>query len=127
MAVDDSQGARVFWNGIELGTYVSISPSWSVASPYECTNASSLIVGAGAGARVLKQYNASAIEPGEAVVEFIGSVSLTIDEMGAPGILAISWPGFSYVANAFLGRLNGVAARGELVHFSLTFQFTGFI
>ena len=125
MPVQDSQGALVYWNGLELGTYVSISPSWSVASPYECTHASSLVVGEGESARVLKQYNASAIEPGGAVVEFIGNVSLTIDDIGAPGILAISWPGFSYTARGFVQNLDGVAARGELVQFSLRFQFNG--
>jgi len=127
MPVQDSQGALVYWNGLELGTYVSISPSWSAASPYECTNASSLIVGEGSGARVLKQYNASAIEPGAAVVEFIGNVSLTIDDIGAAGILAISWPGFSYTARGFIQNLGAVAARGELVQCSLTIQFSGVI
>jgi hypothetical protein len=124
--LEDSQGARVYWNGVEIGTYISMSPSWQTGTSYDCTNRYSMVVGQGESARVVKQYNASSIEPGAVVVEFLGNVNLRVDDLGDVGTLSIGWTGFSYEGAGYISSFSSTAARGELIQCSITFQFNGF-
>jgi len=124
--IEDSQGASVTFNGAALGTYVSMSPSWAVGSVHETTNINSPIVGRGTDSRVLKQYNVSTVEPGSVVVKFLGNPTLTYDQIGKTGQLNISWTNGSYSAKGFATALDGDISRGELVQWSMTFQFSGY-
>jgi len=124
--LEDSQGATLRFNGVTLGTYISMSPSWAVGSVHETTSKDSPIIGRGTDSRVLKQYNVSTMEPGSVVVNFLGNPTLSFDRMGVTGQLSISWDGGSYSGNGFATALDGDITRGELIKWSMTFQFSGY-
>ena len=124
--VQNAQGATLTFNGVTLGTYISMSPSWAVGNVHETTSVDSQILGRGADARVLKQYNVSAMEPGSVVVKFLGNPELKLDQIGVTGRLAIVWPGGSYSGNGFATARDGDLAAGELIQWAMTFQFSGY-
>jgi hypothetical protein len=124
--VQNSQGATLTFNGVTLGTYVSMSPSWAVGSVHEVTSLDSPVIGKATDSRVLKQYSASTMEPGSVVVKFIGNPTLSFDQIGVTGRLAISWSGGSYSGNGFATSLDGDISSGELIQWSMSFQFNGY-
>ena len=124
--IEDSQTATLLFDGEELGVYVGMSPKWSVGSVHETTNKDSPILGIGTDARVLKQYNCTTMEPGMVEMRFIGNPNLTLQNIGKTGMLAISWPGGSYSGKGFAIDLQGDMASGELIRWSMTFQFSGY-
>jgi len=124
--IQDSQGAKLLFNNEELGTYVSMSPSWQTGNVHETTSANSIVLGRDADARVLRQYNVSALEPGQVQVRFIGNPSLTLNQIGLTGTLSISWAGGSYSGKGFAIELAGDIKAGELIQWTMTFQFSGY-
>lgn len=124
--IEDAQGATLLFNGVALGTYVSMSPAWAVGAVHDTTSSDSPILGRGTDSRVLKQYNVSTMEPGSVVVKFIGNPTLSLDQIGVTGQLAIYWPGGRYAGNGFATALDGDISRGELIQWSMTFQFSGY-
>jgi len=124
--IEDSQTATLLFDGEELGVYVGMSPKWSVGSVHETTNKDSPILGSGTDARVLKQYNCTTMEPGMVEVRFIGNPNLTLQNIGKTGMLSISWTGGSYSGKGFAIDLQGDMASGELIRWSMTFQFSGY-
>jgi hypothetical protein len=126
ITVQDSQGATLTFNGVTLGYYVSISPSWSVSSSHETTSKDSPILGRGTDARILRQYNVSSVEPGQIAVNFIGNSDLDWNSIGVTGYLKVSWPGGSISGDGFMTDIQGDISAGELVRWSLTFKFSGY-
>jgi hypothetical protein len=124
--IADSQGASLLFNGVELGTYVSMNPSWQTGNVHETTNANSPVLGSGADSRVLRQYNVSAMEPGQVQVRFLGNPTLSLSQIGVTGTLAIVWSGGSYSGAGFAIDLNGDIKAGELIQWVMTFQFSGY-
>jgi hypothetical protein len=124
--IEDSQGATLLFNGVELGTYVSMSPSWQTGNVHEVTSKDSQVLGTGTDARVLRQYNVSAMEPGQVQVRFLGNPTLRLDQIGVTGTLAIIWAGGAYSGNGFAIDLAGDIKAGELIQWSMTFQFSGY-
>jgi hypothetical protein len=124
--IGDSQGATLLFNGSELGTYLGMSPRWSVGSVHETTSKDSPILGSGTGARVLKQYNVSTMEPGTVEVRFLGNPTLNLNQIGNTGTLSIVWPGGQYAGKGFATELSGEIAVGELIRWSMTFTFSGY-
>jgi hypothetical protein len=124
--IQDSQGATLLFNGVELGTYVSMLPSWQTGNVHETTSAISPVLGRGTDARVLRQYNVSAMEPGQVQVRFLGNPTLSLNQIGVTGTLAIVWPGGYYSGAGFAIDLNGDIKAGELIQWTMTFQFSGY-
>jgi hypothetical protein len=124
--IGDSQGATLTFDGVELGTYISMSPSFSAGTVHETTNVTSPIYGSGANSRVQKQYNCTSVEPGQVVVKFLGNVDISFGEMGREGWLEITWPGGNYAGYGFATQLDGDVTAGEIIKWSMLFRFSGY-
>jgi hypothetical protein len=124
--IEDCQGATLLFDGVELGTYISMSSSWSASGVHETTSKDSSVLGTGTNARVIRQYNCSSIEPGQVTVKFLGNASFKFLDTGIEGMLSISWPGGDYSGYGFVTQIDVDIVRGELVQLAMQFQFSGF-
>jgi hypothetical protein len=125
--VTDSQGANITFRGTYLGVLQGFSPSVTAGNVHEVTSFRSQVVGSGQSARVVKQYNCTSIEPGTITARFIGSPSLAKTDIGGPGTLVATWAdGKTFSGQAFCSSLDAELAKGELIQWAATFQFTGF-
>jgi len=124
--IEYSQGATLTFDGVELGTYISMNPSWSASGVHETTSSDSPILGVGTKTRVLRQYNCSAVEPGQVVVKFLGNPALSFGNMGKEGLLAITWTGGSYSGYGFATALDGEIVSGEVIKWFMEFRFSGY-
>jgi hypothetical protein len=125
--IPSSQGAVLSFRGQVLGVLQNVNLSLAVGNKHEVTSIRSSVTGAGQNARVLKQYNVTSIEPGTFTARFLGLPDLTVQDMGAPGVLVFSYgSGGNVVAQAFLEALDSEFAKGELVQWAAVFQLSGF-
>jgi hypothetical protein len=124
--IQGSQGATLSFNGQQLGTYIGMSPRWSVGSVHETTNKNSPVLGSGADSRVLKQFAVSTMEPGTVEVRFLGNPTLNINQIGNAGTLSIVWEGGQYSGKGFATELSGEITAGDLIRWSMTFHFSGY-
>lgn len=124
--VPDSQGATLYFNGIQLGVLQGTSPAFAAGGVQEVTSMRSPVLGSGQSARVLKQYNCTSIEPGTMQCKFLGSADLARNDVGGPGTLVFSWPDGQISGQAFCSDLQAEFTVGQLRQWTATFQFTGF-
>lgn len=124
--IPDGHGATLYFRGVALGPVQSVTPNFTAGNVQDFTSHRSSVIGAGQNARVLRQYNCTSIEPGTMQCKFLGSASLSRNDVGGPGTLSFSWPGAELSGQAFCSDLQADFAVGQLVQWSATFQFTGF-
>jgi hypothetical protein len=124
--VPDSQGATLYFNGLELGVLQDVSPAFAAGSVHEVTSLRSPVIGEGQNARVIKQYNCTSIEPGTMQCRFLGTAGLQRNDVGGSGTLVLSWPGGQISGEAFCSDLQPTLTVGQLQQWTATFTFTGF-
>jgi hypothetical protein len=125
--IPSSQGAVLSFRGQVLGVLQGSSQSFAVGNKHDATNMRSPVIGSGQNARVLKQYNATSIEPGTFTARFLGSPDLARNDIGGPGMLTFTWgSGNALSGEAFLETLDAEFAKGELIVWAAVFQFSGF-
>jgi hypothetical protein len=125
--IPSSQGAVLSFRGQVLGVLQNANPSYSVGNKHDVTSLRSQVVGFGQNARVLKQYDVTSIEPGTITARFLGSPSLSKDDLGGPGVLSFTYgSGASINGKAFLETLDAEFSKGELIVWAAVFQFSGF-
>ena len=125
--IPSSQGAVLSFRGQVLGVLQGVGLSVAVGNKHEVTSMRSPVMGVGQNARVLKQYNATSVEPGAITARFLGIPDLSVTDIGGPGVLVFSY-GYSstVVGQAFLESLDSEFAKGELVQWAAVFQLSGF-
>ena len=125
--IPSSQGAVLSFRGQVLGVLQNVNLSLAVGNKHEVTSMRSQVAGSGQNARVLKQYNVTSIEPGSFTARFLGFPDLTVQDIGAPGVLVFSYGAArTVVGQAFLESLDSEFAKGELVQWAAVFQLSGF-
>ena len=125
--IPSSQGAVLSFRGQVLGVLQGVGLSVAVGNKHEVTSLRSTVIGDGQNARVLKQYNVTSIEPGAFTAKFLGLPSLTVQDIGAPGVLVFSYgSGGVVTVQAFLESIDSEFAKGELVQWAAVFQLSGF-
>lgn len=124
--IPDSQGATLYFKGVELGVLQGASPAFAAGSVHEVTSLRSPVIGSGQNARVIKQYNCTSIEPGTMQCRFLGTSDLARNDVGGPGTLVFSWPNGQISGAAFCSDLQADFSVGQLQQWTATFQFTGF-
>lgn len=126
MTVINSQGATVAFNGTQLGVLQGATPAFNVGNVHDVTSLRSSVIGEGASARVISQYNCTSIDPGTLQVRFIGHPGLARNDLGGPGLLVLSWYSGTISGMAICLDVQADFAVGALIQWSATFQFTGF-
>lgn len=123
--MSSSQGSTVAVNGRVIGKLLNIAPAIKAGPAFNITNLGSPVIGRGGDARIVQQLNCASVEPGSMTCQLLGLPGITINA-GAAVTLSFSVAGYSLSGEAFLDSFQPVAAVGDFVRCSMTFQFTGF-
>lgn len=120
-----SQGSAVFFGVDQLGDLLSweVTPAQAVTA--DATSQDSTILGAGSSARVVRQVDCVAVDPGTASVTFLGSNGLFTNLVGSSASLTVASEAGVVSLNAILVSFTITAAVGELIKGTANFQFTG--
>lgn len=120
-----SQGSTVSFNGIPIGSLLSWEVTPAQATTTDATSQDSTILGAGPQARVVKQVDCTAIDPGTASITFLGGSDFVQNDTGMTGVLAITSDAGTISIEAILVSFTITASVGELIKGTAGFQFTG--
>ena len=120
-----SQGSAVFFGGDQLGELLSweVTPAQAVTA--DATSQDSTILGAGSSARVVRQVDCVAVDPGTASVTFLGSNGFFTNMVGASAALMVASEAGFFSLDAILVSFTISASVGELIKGTANFQFTG--
>ena len=126
MPVPVSQGSTVSFGGVPIGLLTSIRVSPAQAVIEDATNVTSPVWGAGGSARVVRQYQCVAVDPGTVEVGIYGAPQFVLLDIGATGSLAVDVEGGGITAEAVLESFDVTATVGETLVGSARFRFTGY-
>lgn len=126
MSTPSSQGSAVSWNGSPIGRLTSFRVSPGSAVYEEVTNVNSPVVGFGGNARIAKQYDCTAIEPGEVEIGMFGVPPFVLAERGQRGTVGVAFAGGSLFAEAFLDNFEVAGQVGEFLVGTARFRLSGF-
>jgi hypothetical protein len=120
-----AQGSTVSFNGSPIGQLLSWDVTPASASVTDSTSQDSTILGTGDDARVVKQVDCVAIDPGTASITFLGTAGFVVNDTGMSGSLAVSSDAGDVTLDAILISFQITGAVGELIKGTANFQFTG--
>lgn len=119
-----SQGSTVQFNGVAIGSLLSWEVTPASASTTDATSADSTILGVGAQARVVKQVDCTAIDPGTASITLLGGEFVAAD-IGMTATLEIDCELGVVSVEAIFADWTWSASVGELIKGSARFILTG--
>lgn len=120
-----SQGTSVSFDGQPIGYLRSFDEGAEIGQLDEVTGDDARIVGSGADARVVRQYDCTEIDPPKLSFTFFGASPFTEDDVGSKGELVFSAPGDTISGEAILMRWNYSGSAGQYAEGSCEFQLTG--
>lgn len=120
-----SQGSTVFFNNFPVGELLSWDVTPATASVTDATSQDSTILGSGADARVVKQVDCVALDPGTATITFLGSGGFVVNDTGMSGPFMVVSDAGIVVLDAILVSFQVTGSVGELIKGTANFQFTG--
>jgi len=120
-----SQGTTVTFNGTAIGYLTGFDAESKAGSLYETTNVTSPVVGSGANARVVKQYDATAVEPPTLSITFWGPPSFAATDAGFKANLVFDAPGETISGEAILVSFSHSGRANQWSTGAATFQLTG--
>jgi hypothetical protein len=120
-----SQGTSVLFNGIPIGFLTGFDTESKAGETHEVTHVDSPVFGAGANARVLKQYDVTSIEPPTLTFTFWGPPSFEATDAGLKAQIVFDSPGNVISGEAILMAFNHSGRSGQWSTGTATFQLTG--
>lgn len=120
-----SHGAIVAFDGTEIGWLTDFDWEAAVAQLEEVTNVTSVVVGTGANARVVKEYDCTEIEPATLSFAFWGPPGVAATYVGRRASLEFSAPGATISGEAILKRIRHSGRAREWSRGYAEFQLTG--
>lgn len=118
-----AQGASVSFNGVPLG-YLTGFDWESSAQLTESTNVTSTVVGSGDTARVVKSYDATAVEPVKLSITFRGPPSFSAADTGLKATLVFTAPGVTFTGSALLVSFSHAGRVNQWTDGAAVFQMT---
>ena len=115
----------VSFDGVPIGFLTGYDIDCQAGEFHEVTNVLSQVVGTGQGARVIREYDATSVEPPTLSLEFYGPPSFSATDAGLRGLIVFDSPGFSLSGEAILRSFNHSGRSGQWTRGTATFQFTG--
>jgi hypothetical protein len=125
MPPPSSHPCFVSFAGVTLGRLTGFDNEFAGGSLQDATSGDSRVVGYGANARVVKQWDCTSIESGTLSLTFWGPPGFSPDDRGTRGVLTFSAPESTYSAEAILVRFSHSGRAGQYASGSAEFQFTG--
>lgn len=122
-----SNGLTVTFAGVEIGWLSGHDWEAKISELVDKTSAASRVVGSGANARVVKEYDATSIEPVLFSFTFWGPPSYSADDAGLKGELVFDAPGLAepIAGEAILMDFRHSGRSGQWATGSANFQLTG--
>lgn len=120
-----SQGVTVSWGGFFIGNLTSFKATAGTAVFEEVTNVTSAVIGSGGDARVVKQYDCTAIDPGGVDIGLFGTPSAVLTQVGEQKTVSVTWADGSLSCDAFLETFDVTGNVGEFLAGTARFRFSG--
>lgn len=120
-----SQGTTVSFDGEPIGRLISFDSGAEIGQLDDVTGDDASLVGSGADARIVRQYDCTEIEPPKLSFKFWGASPFTKDDIGRQGTLSFDAPGDSISGTAILLRWKYAGAAGVYAQGSCEFQLIG--
>lgn len=120
-----SHGTTVTFNGVNIGYLTGFDVEAKAGQLAETTNVTSTVVGTGANARVVKQYDCTSIEPPTVSITFWGPPSFDAEDAGFKAALVFDAPGMAVSGEAVLMTWNHSGRSNQWSTGSASFQITG--
>lgn len=120
-----AQGTSVSFDSVPIGFLTGFEVSAAAGSLTETTSVASYVVGIGANARVLREYDATGIEPPTISIQFWGPPSFSTTDAGLKAQISFDSPGDSLSGEAILVSWSHSGKAGEWSTGSATFRLTG--
>lgn len=119
------QGTTVSFGGVPIGYLKSFDSSVDAGSLEETTSVFSQVVGTGANARVVKEYDCLMIEPPKLSISFWGPPSFSPGDAGKKAQLEFQGASATISGEAILTGFTHAGRAGEYSEGTATFQLTG--
>lgn len=123
--ITSPHGTTVSFDGVPIGYLTGYDIECQAGDVQEVTNVLSQVVGTGMKARVVKQYDATSVEPPTLSLEFLGPPSFLATDAGLKGEIVFDSPGFTLSGEAILRKFNHSGRAGQWTRGTAVFMFTG--
>jgi hypothetical protein len=120
-----SHGTFVSFDGVDIGYLDGFDWDAKAGQLVERTHVGSRVVGVGANARVVKQYDCKSVEPATLSFTFFGPPSFSPDDAGAKAVIEFETPGGTISGPAILMSFSHSGRSGQWAKGTATFQLTG--
>lgn len=120
-----SHGASVTFDGTEIGWLTDFDWEAAVAQLVERTNVTSTVVGTGANARVVKEYDCTEIEPASLSFAYWGAPSVATTYVGRKATLTFTAPGVTISGEAILKNISHRGSAKQWSRGTASFVLTG--
>jgi hypothetical protein len=120
-----SHGTTVSFNGVPIGYLTGFDWEAAAGEVHETTHVGSSVFGTGANARVVKEYDATSIEPPVLNIVFWGPPSFAATDAGLKAQIVFDAPGAYLSGEAILTRFNHAGRSGQWSTGTASFQMTG--
>jgi hypothetical protein len=120
-----SHGVAVSFGGVLIGWIDDFDWEAVAAQIVNRTNVTSRVVGTGANARVVQEYDCTAIDPPTFDVAFWGPPSYSADDAGMKATLEFTAPGATYTGEAILRSFGFSGKAKTYSRGRASFQMTG--
>lgn len=120
-----SQGTVVSFGGVNIGFLTGFDVQAKAGQLYDKTNVSSPIVGSGASARVLREYDCTSVDSITIQITFWGPPTYAVTDAGLKATIVFDAPGDEISGQAILTEWNHQGRAGQWTTGSASFQLTG--
>ena len=125
MAVPDSQGTTLVFDGVTVTRITNVSTGGGGVAMVDTTPSNATTVGTGLSKRVVLQEHPGNVSLGTVEVNVLGPQGLTINDEGRLGRLVLVWAGGGVNGWATLTSCKMTGGVNDVVRGSLTFKLTG--
>lgn len=123
--IESAQGTEVTFDGVTIGYLTGWDISVDASTPVETTSIVSTVVGTGASARVVKNYDVTSIESPTFAFTFRGPPSFSYSDVGKKATLTFSGGGSVWSGEAILKKFSQSAKTNQYTEGSAEFLPTG--
>lgn len=123
--IESSQGTVVTFGGVRIGYLQGCDIEANAAGLADITSAISPVVGTGGNARVVRQYDCTAIEPPVVTLAFYGPPSYSAEDVGTQAQLVVATRSGQISGMAILQNWTYSLKPNSYSTGTATFQLTG--
>lgn len=120
-----AQGTTVTFDGEAIGYLTGFEVESQSGTLSETTNVTSTVVGTGANARVIRQYDATGVELPTITIRFWGPPAFAATDAGLKAQIVFDAPGDTLSGEAILVSWNHSGQAGQWSTGTATFKLTG--